>query len=327
MGFAKGLGATALALALFACGGDDSGPPRTGDGGNGGGGGGTPTPSPTPTPVSYTKFADLTGTQTFSTTCAGQQFDGGSSFLVGGTPFGEGATIVSDRSGPSYDITSDGTGLPPFSVSFTQADRDTSRSFESYNRVSANNFTERFVTFPPAVNSVELEYTRFGQVIAETSGGFVNLFCAYGVPTELSDVPATTKSYSQSRFYGTVTIIENAGSGPASSYSISSSTATASANPTTGEVRITMDLKGRLNTPSGPSTVVTDLGTFTGVDTIDGTVQRFGGTLVDQRNFVSGTFGGWFFGPQGGTLASSFTINSRRDDDSDLVVSAVVFLR
>jgi hypothetical protein len=58
---------------LASCGGGDSGgsPPPTG-----GGGGGTPTPSPSPSPSpsptpTYQTFAQLTGTQTFATTCGG----------------------------------------------------------------------------------------------------------------------------------------------------------------------------------------------------------------------------------------------------------------
>ena len=329
MGFAKGLGATALALALFACGGDDSGPPRTGDGGNGGGSGGTPTPSPTPTPVSYTKFADLTGTQTFQSTCGGKEVYYGDDFIFGGTAFGEGIAITSNRSVPDYGI-----AIPqfvynqPFDVAFTQADRDASstETVERYTKVDEAGRRQRFNIARVSINSVELDYVRQTSFMAVRETGFLDIRCAIGVPTELSDIPATTKTYGNAFATGVLERVENAGitnSGPFHVYSTSPTTATATANPATGLIEITVNLKGR----ESANDPVEDLGTYTARTTIDGSKQSFMDVATNADNVVVGNFGGWFFGPQGVTMAVSFGITDRRADDSEVRFGGLVFLR
>jgi hypothetical protein len=75
------------------------------------------------------------------------------------------------------------------------------------------------------------------------------------------------------------------------------------------------------------STTVTDLGVFTGTETLDGTTPSFSGLLLDQGNGVVGTFGGGFLGPQGVTPAVSVGIRTRRADGSDLLLGGLFVLR
>lgn len=331
----KLMGAALLALAVAACGGEGSSPPPTGGGGgstsgggSGGGssGGGTPAPSPT-----YSKFSELTGTQTFRTSCAGVEFVGPQRSAIPAAPFGQGVTLTSNRDAPAFDIQSDGLGLTSagFTLSFSAADRDTSTdpALEIFAKVNGNGFTERFSSFAPAnTSSSRLEYGRFGQIVAQTPNGLANMYCAFGVPTELNDSPSSNIEFAETRFYGSVYVIQNAGAGPTTSYAISNSTSRLTANPTTGEIDVTLEIKGReILNGGGTSSTVTDLGTFTGSTGIDGSTQNFDDVLVDSSNTVAGTFAGWFFGPQGNEFGYAFSLNTRRADSSDLVVGGVVF--
>jgi hypothetical protein len=326
------IGAAVMALALTACGGGDGGssPPPTG------GGGGTPTPTPTPSPTpspsptpTYQTFSQLTGNQTFRTTCAGTNATLSSGLItVGAAPFGAGVTIASNRDVPNYQITTDGGGLAgTFQQSWTQADRDpATTSSEAYRRVNANGFTEIFSTFSPLLGTGTYQYVRFGQIVTQINADRVSLFCAYGVPTLLNDRPTTPVNLINNFTAGNLSVIENIGAGPRSDYAISSTRVTLTGNPSTGAITVTIDLKGRLRTPSGTATEVTDLGVFTGQVTIDGTTQSFDGRLRDSGNNPAGQFGGWFFGPQGREAAVSFNVVSRRNDNSDVLAGAIAFV-
>ncbi|MEL7689913.1 hypothetical protein [Citromicrobium bathyomarinum] len=311
---------------LASCGGDSGSGSSSGGGGGGGGGngGGSGTPAPT-----YQTFAQLTGTQTFRTTCGGFYFEGGRPPMqTGGLAFGSGITIVSDRSQPSYDITTDGTGLfGTFATSFSQADRDTSVTAEAYKKVAPSGFTERFAIFPVTQNGAELEHLRIAQVIAENFQGYTSQICALGVPTIVTDVPAASVTYGGIAVFGNAYVVENAGAGPISNYRITNSTTTLRANPANGQIDFTLALKGQLVTQGTASTTITDLGSFTGTTTFDGSDPGYNDIVIDSQNTVAGTFGGGFFGPQGKTAAVSVGLQTRRADDSDLVLGALLILR
>lgn len=318
---------------LASCGGGDSGgsPPPTG-------GGGTPTPSPTPTPTpsptptpTYQTFAQLTGTQSFATTCGGTAgLFGVGPRSVGGARLGEGVTIVSDRSQPSYTISNDGTGFSTFTTSFDQSHRDSTRPGEAYAKPapSGSGFTERFSVTALLENGTELPYVRIAQVIAEVPPiDRANLQCAFGVPTQLNDRPTSPVTFGRPYLFGTASVTQNAGNGPVETYRITNSVATLNRNPTTGEIRFSLDLKGQLVTGQTVSTTITDLGVFTGTATFDGTNLGYVDLVTDSTNTVSGTFGGGFFGPQGSTAAVSVGLFGRRADNSDLSVGALFVFR
>lgn len=318
-----------LALALVACGGEDGGgsPPPTG----GGGGGGTPTPSPSPSPTpTYQTFAQLTGNQTFATTCGGTVTEPlFGSRARGGAPLGSVVSIVSDRSGPTYQISdriSEASSL--FSSTFTQADRDTTRPGEVYARTLPNGFTERLSVLTISQNGVPLDYVRAAQILARTDpGGTVNYVCAFGVPTLVTDRPATTVTYGWVAFFGLANVNATPGSGTGVNYLVTNSVVTMTANPANGQITFRLDLKGRETSAAGTSEVVTDLGVFTGTTALDGTTPSFTDIIVNSANTVSGTFGGGFFGPQGGSAAVSVGIQTRRADGSDLRLGGLIILR
>ncbi|WP_324260839.1 hypothetical protein U4960_11835 [Altererythrobacter sp. H2] len=247
---------------------------------------------------------------------------------VTAAPFGRGVTIVSDRSVPTYDITSDGTGLfGPFQLNLTQADRDTTiTSAEAYRKPNPSGPSSLFATFAPLLSGGSYQYAKFAQIITPVQNNLTSLFCAYGVPTLLSDRPTTTAAYTNTFTSGNLAITENVGAGPRSDYAISSTAISLSGNPTTGQISVTINLKGRLRTGGTTSTTVTDIATYTGQVTIDGSEQSFDGVLVDSTNTVAGTFAGWFFGPQGREAALSFSVQQRRADNSDVTAGAVAFL-
>lgn len=327
----KLLASAMMALALAACGGGDSGgstPPPTG-------GGPTPSPSPSPSPSptptpTYQTFAQLTGTQTFATTCGGTVTDPFFGLRSrGGAPLGSVVTIVSDRSQPSYEISdriSESSSL--FSSTFTQADRDLTRPGEVYAKTLPNGFTERFSVLTLSQNGVPLDYVRARQIVARTeTGGTANYVCAFGVPTLVTDRPATTVTYGWVAFFGLANVNATPGSGTGVNYLVTNSIVTMTANPANGQINFTRDLKGRETSSAGTSDVVTDLGVFTGTTTLDGTTPSFTDTIVNSSNTVSGTFGGGFFGPQGGTAAVSVGIQTRRADNSDLRLGGLIIMR
>jgi len=316
---------------LASCGGDSGSGSSSGgggSGGNGGGGGGTPTPAPAPAPT-YQTFAQLTGTQTFNTTCGGFYIEPGNTpFAVGGMAVGTGVKIVSDRSAPTYDVSSDGTGLfATFATSFTQADRDTSVSGEAYKKVVPSGFTERFSIFPITQNGAELEHLRVASFIAQNGQGYTSQICALGVPTISTDVPASIVTYANVAILGNAYVVENAGAGPISNYRIGKSTVTLKANPTNGRLDFTLNLKGQLVTQGAVSDTFTDIGTFSGNTTFDGTEPGYTDLIVNSDNVVAGNFGGGFFGPQGKTAAVSVGMQTRRADDSDVLLGALFILR
>lgn len=311
---------------LASCGGDDSTPRPPVSGG------GSPTPSPSPSPSpsptpTYSTFSALAGIQTFATTCGGTAIESPPPRAVGGMPLGQGLRIVSDRSQPSYEISSDGGIVGTFTSTFTQADRDATRPGEAYVKLLPTGFTERLSIITLNQNGNPLEYVRVAQIIAQPSIGSTNQLCAFGVPTIATDRPATTVTYGGLAFFGTATVTLDFGSGASTNYIVTSSVITMTANPANGQVNFSLDLKGRETSSAGTSDTVVDLGVFTGTATLDGTTPSFTDNLVDASSTVSGTFGGGFFGPQGGTAAVSVGIQTRRADNSDLRLGGLFILR
>ena len=324
------IGAALMALALTACGGGDSGgsaPPT-------GGGGGTPTPTPSSTPTpsptpTYQTFSQLTGTQTFGTTCGGT-YNGPQRQYFGGAPVGSpnAVTIVSDRSQPTYQLSAGPNGaFPGFNTTFTQADRDPAATGEAYRKTTANGFTERASVFFLTQGGAELPYIRVTSFVTESAPGFTVQNCVFGVQTLVNDRPPSTVTYNNLATFGQADITRSGPNGPVTeNYRINASTYSMTANPTTGAVSFTLTLRGQLVTAGNVSPTVTDLGIFTGTAQLDGTTPTLADILVNDRNFVSGTFGGGFFGPQGRTAGISVSIRSQNVDGSDLALGALLIL-
>lgn len=308
----KLFGAAILALALASCGGGDSGsPPPTG--GGGGTPAPTPTPSPTPSPITYTKFADLTGDQTFKTACGGVEQAFGNINPIAATGFGEGLGHAYAASTQTWTIS-----LPTFSQTFGPAELQPPPNADtiSYRKPNAVGAFDRFFVIARPFGAQPTEYTRASRsLLLIQSGQFRDYFCVFGVPTLVTDTrPASTVTYSPVNIGGSAIVT----GGPApGQYDLADSTATLSANPASGEVTTTITLVGRLLGPSGPAATPTALGTYTGTANVVPNVANFNAGLqsANVQNIFS-NFGGWFFGPQGIEAAYAFNIRAQLPDGS-----------
>lgn len=310
-----------LALALTACGGGDGGgsPPPTG-----GGGTPTPTPSPSPTPT-YSLFSALTGDQQFSSACAGTTEQFGNFGILPDVGFIRSSTfpLAIDHdflaASSSWRIASRTTDGVDYAVTFGPADVVTTAqpNTVAYRRTDANGFGMRFAITQPTIGTTNAEYLRSTRVLVRPGTVTTNAFCIIGVPTLLTDRPATAITYSQFSFAGTVFITDRTTS-TRRQFDITDSTAQITANPTTGLINVSLTIIGREFLAGGAlATTTTPLGTFTGQSGIDGTQQTFAAPLNRQPDgSVGGGFSGWFFGPQGreAGLAFSFRIVDGNDD-------------
>lgn len=319
-------GVALCALALAACGGDGGSAPPPATGGGAGGGGGTPTPTPTPSAITYTAFNDLTGNQTFSTACA----------IGANATQAIGFSIFSDTGGITYSFAeadetwtnaSNGT-FGEFSETFGPADIIENapgvRTF--YQRLNpAGGLSDIFVFGAPQWPTASADYVR-GSFFQSSDGGGFN--CVFGVPTVLEDdLPSTTITYSQEiDAAGTLVNFPSqsgAGFGPtAKSFDLSPSTFTVTANPTTGVVSISADIRGfeftfDANGNRIDGTEITEFGTMTGDAQVTDTEQTLFADMFNPSavNFLANA-SGWFFGPQGEEIGIVFSGSQSQTDGS-----------
>ena len=316
----------ALALSLTACGGDKGSsppppdnPPPTG------------TPTPTPPPISYTKFADLTGNQSFDSACAGS-FNANEPLLSSG--FGSYpdsyASLNIDYVAATQTYTVEGGTDVQFSYSFGPGDLDANSSASSilYRKVDENGFTTRFGIGARSLGGAMPEYVRTARLFARPSSSVSDLYCVFGVPTQLNDaLPATTISYASFALTGNMFVRSGDLAGQ---YDLGESTVTMTANPTNGEIRTRMTLIGRRFEQGGLSQTRTPLGVYLGEASIDGSQASFvGGVFGDDRAVGASNFGGWFFGPSGKEAGYAFALTAFTPDTSDemLATGAVIARR
>lgn len=326
------VGAAALALALAACGGGGESTPPTSGGGSGGGGGGSGgggggTPAPT-----YPTFAELTGNQQFRSACGGlfnlqQPIDSGGFTRYPNPP----SALAHDFSAGSDTWTI--TGMSPDGVEFTRiftpADVVTTTipNTTAYRQVDGTGFPNRYFFGQQTIGTTLSTYMRATSLFVRPGSGTMALSCVIGVPTELSDRPASTVTYSEFGVIGNV-FINNPG-GPPSQFEISESAVRLSANPTTGLIEFELDLVGRQFQPDGSlSDTRTQFGKFGGNAGIDGTEQSFAAPLNRlPDNSVGGGYAGWFFGPQGQEVGIGITYFGAAADGSMISFSGTVSAR
>lgn len=311
---------------LASCGGGDGGstPPPTG------GGGPTPSPSPSPSPSptpTYQTFTQLTGVQNFNAICSGTRTRGAQLLPQISSSFGQAITIQSDRAAPNYVLrTVSQSPDERFEISFDQTNRDPTPNTERYSKAGLNGFTDRFSINTPLGNGAPYDYVRYGQISTLVSTDPRTFFCAFGVPTVVTDVPATSVTYRNSVIFGALTLTENGGNGARSSYVMTPSVLTLVANPATGRVTITLDLKGRLVTGSTVSTEDTSFGVFTGSAEVSATSGGYNDLLLATGNVARGTIAGGFFGPRGREGVMAFDLIDTDGSNRQLVVAATAFL-
>ena len=318
-----------LACAMLAsCGGGGSSPPATG----GGGGGGTPTPSPSPSPSpsptpTYQTFNQLTGTQNFNAICSGTRTRGAQLLPQISSSFGQAITIQSDRAVPNYVIrTVSQSPDERFELSFDQTNRDTTPNTERYSKAGLNGFTDRFSVSTPLGNGAAYDYVRLGQVSTLVSTDPRTFFCAFGVPTLVTDVPASSVTYRNTVIFGSLTRAENGGNGARSTYVMTPTVMSLVANPATGRVTINLDLKGRLVTGSTVSTEDTSFGIYTASADVSTTTGGYNDLLLATGNVARGSIAGGFFGPRGREAVVTFDMIEDDASNRRLVVAATAFL-
>ncbi len=310
----------ALAAALAACGGEGSGGGVTAASP-------TPTPAPTPTPPSpptftYSRYTALTGDQNFRTACASVLLSGNPFQARPATAFGNGFALAYTAATDTYGITGDG-----ITTNFGPTERDPAAPVgtQRYLRV-VNGFTQRFSIGQPTAAGTGLDYTRgFGLTAQGLTGTPVQYGCIFGVPTVVGDAPAGSNiPFARVSVNGAAYVNQG---GALLSYSLTGSTATLAANVTSGTITTTIQLIGVLQTASGPTGGNIALGSYTGTGSIDTVVGSFNGTLADSvaSPTVNGTFGGWFFGPQGAEGAYVLTMSGVQPGTSNIMtVTATV---
>ena len=279
-------------------------------------GGGSPSPSPSPGP-SYTKFADLTGDQSFASLCT--------SFGIGSPPTLYPATLPDNgfsfayaASAQSWSVSGNGLAL-----TFTPAERDMAAPATTiaYNKTTSSP-VERLRISTVGVGSTPAEYLRMVILIANEPGApGRNSSCVIGVKTLLTDVPAaTTVTFPMARLGGYL-FRTAPGSAGNTQLGTNNSTVALDVNLATGDVRLVIRLIGTpLPTGSGPDI---DLGTFTANAEIDPATGGWYGTDFTSADMEPrfAQVSGRFYGPQGKESGFAMTLFAQKPDGSILSLS------
>lgn len=228
------------------------------------------------------------------------------------TAFGDGLSFAYDPGAKSYQITGDGQDLTFTSDNIVFED-DNGRRYEKPNATSGLDYLS---VYNPGFTVSPTEYGRFGFVQTLRPDGQVDVYrCVFGVTTLLTDpLPSGTKTYSQMFSVANLNVVSPAGT---QAYNGGASLVSFSANPSTGAITLSIEVKGS----SGGAT--TDFFTVTGDTSIDGSTENFSGLLVDGSSTVVGQFGGWFFGPSGEEVGIAWSITTRLSDGSDFYLAAM----
>ncbi len=267
-----------------------------GCGGGSGGVSSTPTPAPTPTPISYTKFDDLQGDQTFQT--AGVRFFiknppvDPMSFGVEKQTVGQGIP-VRYLVNPDRIVMSDPEGEGTYTFPVDSYNPSLSTDDTKIYSLAYNNNPLAITT--PKVNGVKLTYTRLISYVSSVSGSEYNQInwdlAAFGVLTKQNDLPKNGSASYTTMVSGYVDASSDDFALDGNSDSI------LTANFGMGTVATTINLAGK-----GMRTgEVRSFGTLQGSGTISGV--SFSG---DFQDIEWGGFAGAFFGPQAAEAGYGF---------------------
>jgi hypothetical protein len=290
-------------MALAACGGGD--------------GAGVQSASSNPAP-SYTKFNDLSGSQTMP--AAGLLYN---VRLINGAN-----TLTIEAVDPAiatanYNATTGSvslTGPQGRASSFTSADIiSQTSSATTYQKgvgsvsVSPTIPAERLTVSTPNVAGVDLNYTRIGSwaIWNTTYNNYQTSTGIFGVNTLASDMPRTGSASYTTTVVGSA--LHNSGSFPTFRIDSASSTATFSANFAANSVSTAINISafpqtGVSNGAATYSTVATPLFNMSGSGTISSSGSTFSGTIssTSANTNLTGQFAGGFFGPQAAEMGYFF---------------------
>ena len=264
-----------------------------GGGGSGGGGVGS-----TPNPVTYKKFDELTGNQTFKT--AGVAVNGLSLSPRARYPYGTGvvARYLVTPDSIEIDLPQSGEGT----ISFTAADRDQVSQFAdsiSFSKLE-NNVSTFAAIWTPMVGGVPLSYVRGGLAgkvdLAALSG--TSYAAVFGVPTQSGDMPKSGSASYSGKVQG---VMVDTGSGFIYRFT-PSSTVTLTSDFSAGSVSTQLTLVGDSGA-TGATPV--NFGNFSGTGTIAASGPGFSGSFSS----VNGAFEGAFFGPKAAEMGYAFNFD------------------
>lgn len=251
----------------------------------------SPTPSPTATTASvYPRYSTPTADRTFDTACASLMLGGALPTPQPAASFGEALALGYSAAASGWNVSGDGVSL-----SFSASDAVAAPTGQKIYERAVAGATQRLTLTDPATSGTIAGYTRALTVRADRTNGPALYACVFGVPSLAADIPAAAVSYGRIAVTGTA-YASDAG-GTIRSYVLSADAGTLSYDPATKLVTVRMHLLGNLQTGSVVAAAGTDLGTYTGVTTLDTARVRFAGSLdgVDRVSLFS-SFGGALFG-------------------------------
>lgn len=235
------------------------------------------------------------------------------------TPFGNEVSLESDRDEPNYTLASLGNLLPAGSVFFDQSNRDLNETgFELYRNTSAGGSSQFLDITTPLLESQPARYTRFlRSAFRVTPDDNLQLRCALGVPTLLTDVPDSRIDKSIADFFAIT--IQNTTTGSVTdtdAFDLDPSTVAFSFDPASGDITIELTLRGpEILDDLTLSNEITELGAYSATGTFDGQGTNFGGVITNSSGAEVGDFAGWFFGPQGAEVAIAFNFEEGSFDN------------
>ncbi len=262
------------------------------------GGGGTPTPTPTPTPAptfTYTKFADLSGDQSFPSACVDADASPiGTLRAPNPAQFGQNGIISYAAATDSWTARS----VQGKSETFGPADLVSTASDETlYQKASTLGPDARFQIFNEQDGPAPFEYMRSTfSILFDPSFPPTYTACFIGVPTDQDDIPsATTVTYSDLEFGGFV-IDEAPGQSPPSTFfTIVDGTGQINGNTGTGDVTIEFSLT--IEDSSGVQSTIGPISGTVGTEFVDDVAGYSG--LLNFGAVPEYTIAGGFFGPEG----------------------------
>lgn len=247
--------------------------------------------------------------------------------------FGTGTEHEFDTANRNWRVSGNAPPNNTFDFQFTAADITSPAGDPTviYRRPSQDTTGNNiFVFVTPQYTSGPADYVRGSFLSAPTVGVPIALYCVFGVATPADEtLPTSNLTYSNN--IGVGGDIVSFGPSGVTAYSPTPSTVTATANPTTGEVTFTIELRGfqRSTDPTTGQLVLattpTEFGTYTGSASVTAGTQTFTGFLEKPSGIgVNTQVTGWFFGPQGAEIGVVISSSEQLTDGSNLALALAI---
>lgn len=296
-------------------------------------------------------YDSLTGNRAFDSICGTLSVDQSVSPPIGvssATEFADSLDFNFDATANSWTVVNPTSGA---SKVFGPADLVASppAGVVAYATPNANGRNDELFFRGPANLGIATQYVRvadFNRAVAPNTPGFfaaASSQCAFGVPTLAGEVfPSGEFNFPELKVRAfAIRKVGGAFDDPIEVYDLSDSTGTMRVNYLSGQLLVTLDLKGRLvNADGSLSATVKQFPKLTeGSGTISSIVETKGVNRIYRGNFttdgISGFdfYAGWFFGPAGREAGFSFEsrpgppLDSSQPDLSDFKIAGAVIAK